>query len=493
MFDGNQTLFICGIYTTTSPYPNEPTLADSKDAFVASLDITNGNTLFMTYSSNVNPTFPLPVSPWNGDFNDYDAALRMRIINGNLMVVGSANGTATTVYHGPSGPLYRPVNYSETWVANVDMSSLAIKYDSHFGSGFAPEYTDPSDGEGTYGLDILEDKLSSNGDYYVVQNRVTSARNNFNPGWYLTHIDNLMAASPLYPSGSISTNNTLFDTTNFTGKMLGGVRHTDKKQAARITMYGIYVPWMSAWSFDVTYSSGISYTNPALWQYHSLSGGGIPSVNPDFWLSSNLNLWSLPDMGAQFGAGTNPDYLGLMDYSFQSTGLSQPRFIQGGPDGEYVPGPGCTAWHNRGFAASGIHFLDQGLQRMASIPGTLSVDAPQANILDLPQTVYSCNNGDPYRLTHNSANQQLPTGEVMVSPNPGRDYVDAFWGGTLKSEDLVGLRLRDVTGREVYAATAQPSGNKAHFSLPPMAKGLYMATFTLNDLSAKTIKLSIQP
>ncbi|MBS1628798.1 MAG: T9SS type A sorting domain-containing protein [Bacteroidetes bacterium] len=494
VFDGNQTLFICGIYTTTSPYPNEPTLADSKEAFVASLDLTNGTTNFMTYSSMVNTTFPLPIAPWGGNFNDYDAALRMRIINGNLMVVGSANGTATTLYHGAGSViLYRQVNYSETWVANIDMSSLNITSQSKFGTQQAPEYTTPENGEGTYGLDIMEDKMSSNGDYYVVQNRVTGARNNFLPGWYLTHIDSLGSPTSLLPTNVGSNPNTLFDTTYFTGKMLGAVRHTDKKQPSRITMYGIMLPWMTAMSFDVSFSpSGISFTNPAWWWYSSTSGGSMGVVNPDFWLSSDLNLWSLPDMAAPYGAGSNPDYLGLMDYSFKSVGLSQPRFIQGGADGEYVSsGSRCAAWINNGVSAPGINFRSVS-GGMTNSPGTLMVDNPQAEINDRPHTIYSCNNGDPYRLTHNKPNANLQADAWQVQPNPASDYIVATWGGTLNSEDFTSLRLLDMTGRAVYAATAHPVGNSVRYSLPRLAPGLYMATFTINGMSAQTIKLSIQ-
>jgi hypothetical protein len=493
VFDGNQTLFICGIYTTTNPYPNEPALADSKEAFVASLDISSGIASIQTYNSTVNPTFP--IAPWPGGWNDYDAALRLRIINGNLMVVGSANGTATTMNPvGGGTPIPRQVNYSETWVANIDMSSLGILAQSHFGTQQVPDFTSPANAQGTYGMDIMEDVAGGNGDYYVVQNRLVDDYMVFHSGWFLTHIDNLVPSSaPLQPSTTGSGNNTLFDTT-IAGKMLGAVRHAGQHGTDRITMYGIELPWMSAMSFDITFSpsTGMAFNNPAWWWYQSLSGGSMGTPDPDFWLSSDLRIWSLPDMGAQFGAGSNPDYLGLMDYTFNSGGFDQPRFIQGGPDGEYVPGSKCDAWINQQTAASGIYFRDMGTNPMIPTSGSLTVDVPQANINDRQHNIFSCNNGDPYRLTHNTANASLPAGELRVSPNPGSDYVDASWGGTLKSNDLAGLRLQDMTGREVYAATAHPVGNSAHFALPQLAGGLYMATFTLNGVPAKTVKLSIQ-
>jgi hypothetical protein len=494
VFDGNQTLFICGIYTTTSPYPNEPTLADSKDAFVASLDLMSGTANIVTYSSAVNSTPPLPVSPWAGAFNDYDAALRLRIINGNLMVVGSANGTALTWWQSGGGPLlWRFVNYSETWVANIDMTNLSIVHDSHFGTQTAPSYTDPSDGEGTYGIDIIEDVSSGIGGYFVVQNRVTGSRNNFNPGWYVTHVDDLaFVITPLQVSSPSSGSSTLFDTTGFTGKMFGAVRHTSVSKPERLTMYGTTMPWMTAMSFDVDFSSsaGISFASPAWWWYQSASGGSMGTPDPDYWLSTDLKLWSLPDMGAQYGAGSSPDYLGVMDNSYQVGGMSQPRFIQGGADGEYVPVKGCPAWQYNPPGITTIHFHNGGSDAFAS--GSVVVDMPPANIADRPHTIFSCKNGDPYRLTHNTANAVLPGGDLQVWPNPVMDYVDVTWGETLQSSDLTGLRLRDVTGREVYAATAQPAGNSAHFSLPPLANGIYMATFTISGMSPKTVKLSIQ-
>ncbi len=216
-------------------------------------------------------------------------------------------------------------------------------------------------------------------------------------------------------------------------------------------------------------------------------------VNPDFWLSSDLKLWSLPDMAAQYGAGSNPDYLGLMDYSFQSVGLTQPRFIQGGADGEYVSsGSRCAAWIYDGVSAPGIKFNDTLINNITPSSGALIVDYPQAEINDRPHTIYSCNNGDPYRLTHNKPSANLQAGTWQVQPNPASDYVEATWGGTLNSEDLMGLRLLDMTGRAVYAATAHPVGNSVHYHLPRLAPGLYMATFTINGMSAQTIKLSIQ-
>ncbi|MBS1615470.1 MAG: hypothetical protein JST06_05060 [Bacteroidetes bacterium] len=59
--------------------------------------------------------------------------------------------------------------------------------------------------------------------------------------------------------------------------------------------------------------------------------------------------------------------------------------------------------------------------------------------------------------------------------------------------DQAGLRLQDITGRTIYSATTHPVGNSAHFELPAVAEGLYLATFTLNGAQAKTVKLNIQP
>ncbi|MBS1630772.1 MAG: T9SS type A sorting domain-containing protein, partial [Bacteroidetes bacterium] len=81
---------------------------------------------------------------------------------------------------------------------------------------------------------------------------------------------------------------------------------------------------------------------------------------------------------------------------------------------------------------------------------------------------------------------------VQVIPNPANEFLQATWGSTLRSEDLTGLRLQDMTGRAVFTATAHPVGNSAGFTLPHLANGLYMATFTVNGLSAKTVKLNIQ-
>ncbi len=83
--------------------------------------------------------------------------------------------------------------------------------------------------------------------------------------------------------------------------------------------------------------------------------------------------------------------------------------------------------------------------------------------------------------------------ELQVSPNPGSRFVNATWGGTLKAEDVAGLNLQDITGRTIYNTTTHPVGNNAHFELPAVAEGLYLATFTLNGTQAKTVKLNIQP
>ncbi|MBS1630849.1 MAG: T9SS type A sorting domain-containing protein, partial [Bacteroidetes bacterium] len=419
-----------------------------------------------------------------GQIYDHDAALRLRILNDTLFVTGSSNGSGTCTP--PGKPSYN-VNINLTWVAAIDGSTLSPTVESHFGINNFAGYLCPDRLVNPWGIDIIEDAHSHSG-YYVAENREPFE-------WGLTHIESstLQPSTPLFPAS-----NSIYGAAF---KVFGGSSHTFVGTNNRINLYGYGPagPLSSTLGFVAIYSSGAGLTTTGYTWWQNSTTNSITALSfpdPPFWLNTNLQRWSLPDFGARYsvGTGAGKDALALMDQTEWTPGTLSPRFIQGGPDGEYSSGGSCPSSQDElsGFKVFSKYYLGVPVSPSISNVQTM-VTMPPVDIQGNVHTIYSCDAGDPYRIVHRPAASFATAADGMaMKPNPAHEFVDASWVKPLPEDAVVRLVVQDMLGRTVYQGNGQRhNANEVRFNLPDLTPGVYVATVTLNGTVTRAQKLSI--
>jgi hypothetical protein len=486
----DQTLYICGYVSNGATYPGDPRYTDDRTAFVGMIDLNTHHTDMHYYYSSLN-TNTVTTPGWNFLYNDYDAAMRLRVFDNRLFVMGSANGSATL------GTSTSTINSSKAWISELDPSTLDAWSTTYYGPNSIPANTTPSALNGVYALDLIVDLQT--GGYFGMTNDFIDQT------WKLTHLQNTLAVStPFSGSNSIAYNSP-------GQKIKGSGIYNWNNVPGRISLYGTLgsdVPLDNppAWGSTIANTSqgGIPYLMGVTVNYSAVTGmtynsekGHVLGNQPIFAAGLNyqepfntagsMGEWCNPAFGLKaYPYGGDDDVVLMGHYLNLGTSGPNPRYI-------YANGEGAV----NGCAAAERMQFGLGTTTLSAAAVTGSNQYGDARYLDYQvdmnpmdvDAIYDCEFDFIYRTAKPAAMANNTKG---LYPNPATDQVTIMLGAEVADGDLVTFTLTDMTGRVVLHQQLTAAGNSLPVKLPRLTAGMYQAGVRINQSVPAVYKLVIQ-
>jgi len=489
-------LYICGYSVADALYPADPTFLDQKRAFIASLDMkSSAITLKDFNSTQYSGSIPFP---YPGGVNDYDMANRLKILNGRLYVLGSANGAAYSYTAGY--PIYY-INSSKAWVAEINQTTLAPVTESFFGKDMTLPYVTPISTDGSFGVDIVEDKETP-GEFYVYNNSMNTKC------WWMSHVDNtLKITTPMYGNSSICY--------PIGGSYKGfGAFNVPNTTTNRITMYGtvgtnvpltnpgVYgtiienvtngaVPF--AMSMDVSYDAtmGVSWSSESGY----LEGNAIGyatglNYEAPFFSQSGMGEWCTVAFGIQADPANGNSHLQMAGYVGlpAGSGSVQPRLLRSDANGKTYSCPTSQELDLSLLGPVGLNDYPSQIKIDDVTPIVKAISVKRSK-LDLIKD-YDCSNSGVYRTAQPGA-MELGSSKGLY-PNPANDQVTVMLGSDAAEGATVKVTLTDITGRVVLVNETQATGGKLVLNLARFTAGVYQVRVSINQGTPAVHKLVIQ-
>jgi len=492
----NKVLYICGYAIQGAAYPSDPTFLDQKKSFLLSYDLATG-AVGMKHYNTAQYIAPIPF-PYPGGYNDYDMANRLKVMNGRLYLLGSANGASYS--YTPGYPTYY-ISSGKAWVAEIDPTTLMPVTQSFFGKDQTLPYVTPLSIDGSFGVDIVEDKETP-GEFYVLNNSMTTKC------WLLSHMDhNLTITTPMYGFSSVSYGSSgslkgfgAFNVPNTTTNrvsLYGMVG--DNVPLAVSGLYGTVIEPITSGAVPFAMGMDLSYDpmNGVSWnlEHGFLAGNAIGyatglNYEAPFFTQSGMGEWCTIPFAIQANpAGGNSDLQIAGHISLSpSTGNLQPRFIRGDKNGKVVS---CNASQTLDLSA----LAQVGLQ---DYPTTIKDDAVKMSVKSLQvvnsklsaKSEWTCSATNVYRTAKPALTEAAQEG-ISLYPNPATNEVNIRLGNA-GSDAAVVLILTDITGKTIWRHEAHAAGDIMPVALPKLVPGLYHATISCDGQAPVVRKLVIQ-
>ncbi len=488
----NGYLYICGYTNTRGEWPVDPLFFHDKSAFVARMDMNNGATNIRFYNTNLNTNGVTNIN-WDGTINDYDAAMRLKNINGRLYVLGSANGSTTL------GTSTSTINGSKAWVSQLNLTTLAPLSSGFYGNSSVPASFWPNTANGSYALELIADTQTPN-TFYCLSNDLN------NNTWKLAHLGSTLALSvPTSGSNSIyySTtasikSNGMFPTTNGGNRIsLYGMVGTAVPLASS-TAYGSVIssPVNGAIPFvigmDLGYSNaGISYNN----QWGAVEGNNLSyatslDYQQPFWTQGGLREWCNLPFAHQFDplSGSSDDLAMIGHFKNNTNSAINPRFLATNGDGKIATCPSDQQM-TLGLGYTSQTGVTISLNTDLGNPYGNNYPVDEADLLLYDEL--ECSATSVYR-TAKPGSAIAETDVKGIYPNPASDHVTIQLGKDAQDGAAVKVVLSDVTGRIVYSSQANAAGGRLELNLPRLTAGMYQASVVFGDAKPVSYKLVIR-
>lgn len=476
-------LYICGYACNGGDYPDDPLPTDDKSAFVIRFDLKTHYSYIRYFQTNINTTPPPPSSgsAWNGLFNDYDRALRLRVLDGRLFVMGSVNGMAYT-YWGVVGG--HPVNICKSWVSELDPYSLVPSQSAYFGTDYTTFFHLPNTTNGYYALDLVLDKETQG--FYCLSNEIQWHT------WQITHLDPDLEVSTLAGGAP-----------NTVAYIAGGVAQLGNGLIAapgypnRLSMYGMVG---SPHPLTNIYGYGLIVAPPNLNSAAPIvvgmdldfSAGGIhfSGLNGNLlgnahgyaspvpykaahWNNSSRDEWCNLPFAVAADPANGMDELMVMGHVLNPvTGLANPRWMR---TNVYGAINSCLSAQELDLQGVGYKDMYRSVINQIHLDDVCDYSAKEVTVGDLMLSdELDCSIYNIYRTVHPA----LPAGtsSKALYPNPATDQVTITLGTEAGATEKVNILLIDLTGRVVFTADVSASGQQAKVALPRLAPGVYQAT-----------------
>jgi hypothetical protein len=492
----NNYLYICGNVNTRGEWPNDPLLFHDKAAFVARLELNSGAIDFRAYNTTQTTTPPNPTNPsWDGTINDYDCAMRLKEVNGNLYVMGSANGSATTV--GTTS-----LAASKAWVSRINPTTLAPVTNSFFGNSSMTSTNLPNTANGVYALDLVPD-TQNNGQFYCLTNDLQG--NN----WKLSHLGTGLTIN----TGTASVFNSVyystageaikgygvFNSNAAPGRVsLYGLVGTDVPLAGGSSVYGstienVYngaIPFVIGADLSFSTASGIGYSGEiGHVEGSQISYNSSQNMNEAYWTLGGLREWCIPVFGVQTNPLGGADDLAMIGYYKNpwNGGYINPRFIGTDGDGRISP---CPASQEMVLGLGKINLQAATLTLTSALRTPYSEPFPY-DPADLPQdSEPDCVNDNVYRTAKPGA-MELSSAKGIY-PNPASGQVTVMLGSDAVEGAAVKVTLTDIAGRVVLVNEGKAAGGKLVLNLDRFTAGMYQVSVSINQGAPVVHKLVIQ-
>jgi len=480
-------LYICGYVThENAAYPLDPQYTDDRTSFVAKIDLDTRGSDVHFYNTDISPT-----PGYSGLYNDYDAAMRLRILNDRLYVTGSGNGNSTA----------ETINTSQAWVAELDLGTLAPVNSGYYGTNAVPPGSTPADLLGMYALDVMPDNVSMG--FFTLANDFAQTT------WKVSHVDNSLTINSV-PGGG---NTFVFN--NYGNQIKANGFHmwnSGMGPLGRATIYGTAgsdLPLVNSGAWGTTIENTANGAVPFVLgtdiSWHSFWGIGF-GPNPanghvignQLGYGSGLNYqepfstlgsmgeWCNPDFGMKNYPNGSDDGMSLIGhFTNNSNYFVNPRLAMTNPEGFVT---GCQATEAMDIFISSF-ILPNGSVLPTDIGGhTYEGDYTTDQGEMMPSIEFDCAYDNVYRTAKPSPKANDAKG---LYPNPATDHVTVMLG-QVKDGDAVTITLTDVTGRVVLNQAFTAAGNSLQVALPRLTAGMYQAGVRINAGKADVYKLVIQ-
>jgi hypothetical protein len=484
-------IFISGYICSKGAFPEDPNYSADKTAFVMKFDYNTRVNSIQYFNTLVN-TNPVNTPGWNGAFNDYDAALRLKSMNGRLYVMGSANGSANA---GSTS-----INSSKAWISLMDPVTMTVTATSYYGSNVTGATVTPSTLNGSYALDVIPD-VQMPGTYYGLTNDLYSNT------WRISHLSNTLAlGTPTSGFNSIGYNaaNASIKATGFWESLTGSNRvglYGMVGSAVTITpstAYGTLIASPVLGGVPFAMGIDLGYGNTIGMNYSGFNGhllGNKPgyanglNYQEPFWTASEMGEWCNIPFGMRLKPmfGTIDDFSMISHYK-NSTGNVNPRYVGCTMDGGIVT---CESDQEMVFGIGGINLQSANILNLQIDEFCNIVDAQvQSNPQD-PDDRLECSYHNIYRESKPATALQAEEAKGLF-PNPASTDVTVMLGKETADGVAVKVTLTDVTGRVVLVHEAQTSADRLRIGLPRLTPGMYQVSVQSNGGIPVMHKLVIQ-
>lgn len=472
-------LYICGYACNGGDYPADPLPTDDKSAFVIRFDLKTHYSYIRYFQTNINTTPPPPGSgsAWNGLFNDYDRALRLRVLDGRLFVMGAVNGTAYTYW----GSGHHPVNICKSWVSELDTYSLAPSQSAYFGTDYTAFFLLPTTTNGYYALDLVLNKETQG--FYCLSNEIQWHT------WQISHLEPNLQMSVL---GGGAPNTIAY--TSGGVEQLGNGLIVTPGAPNRVSMYGMVGsnhPLTNIFGYSIVTQPNMSSAAPIVVgmdlgfdgagiHFSGLSGNllgnahGYASPVPykaAHWNNSSRDEWcNLPFAVAADPVNGAVDELMLMGHVLNPvTGYANPRWMR---TNAYGAINSCLSAQELDLQGVSYKDMYRSVIYQPHMEDVCDYSAMEVVAEDmLPDIELDCSIYNIY-----SKNNAILTVAKGLYPNPATDQVTITLGTEAGAMEKVNIRLTDLTGRVVFATDITASGQQAKVALPGLSPGIYQVT-----------------
>ncbi len=488
----NDDIFISGYVCSKGALPEDPEYAAAKTAFVLKMDMNTRVNTIHYFNTAVN-TNPVSNPAWNGQYNDYDAALRLKIINDRLYVMGSANGSTVAGF--------TSINSSKAWISQLDMNTLAPNTTSYYGSNATSPAVTPSTLNGSYALDLIPD-VQMNGTFYGLSNDL------FSNTFRISHLGSSLAIGvPTSGSNSVAYNaaGATIKGTGFYESLTGSNRVGlygmvgSQIQITTPTNYGTVIASPTAGGVPFAMGIDLGYGNTIGMNYSGQVGhvlGNKPgyatglNYQEPFWTNGAMGEWCNMPFGMRLKPmfGTIDDFAMVGHFNSSGSGYANPRYVGTSMNGSIIT---CESDQEMVFGLGLVNLQGATLQ-VDEFDETCDVTDAQAQSVQIdPDDLLECSYHVIYR-TAKPGTAMEQASEKGIYPNPATDRVTVILGSDVAEGDAVKIILTDVTGRVVLAKDFKASGNSLQLALPRLTAGMYQATVSVGQNQASVYKLVIQ-
>ncbi len=487
-------LYTSGYITVGAAYIADPLLTEARVAYVAKTDLVSHVTMLHLYNSTINTT-PVSNAAWNGLFNDYDAAMRLKVIDNRLYVLGSANGSALMPGGGSS------INASKSWVSELDPNSLSPITTTYFGNdditGY-PWYAMPSHSNGTFALDLVPDTENNDG-FYCLSTDI------YESSWRLSHL-----------SGSLDISTGNFNTIAYASNFMKGHALFNARSAGnRFTVYGTIgshvplvdpngynvngimspsdgaVPFVMGMFLSYDAVNGVAYTalKGSVLGNAPYSGAGLGYQSSLVTKNGSMGDWCNLLFGTAYDPGNNQlDNVALMGH-YGNNGYANPRYI--GSDGEGLVSNCPGSWY-MDVETNAINLSNAPVNADDMPEQEMSFNYSVNDNFLFADYQLDCSASSIYRTAKPGTALQENVAAKGLYPNPATDRVTVLLGSDATDGAAVKVVITDVTGRVVLSQDGKANGGNLQLALPRLTAGMYQASVSLNQGKPAVYKLIIQ-
>ncbi len=470
--------FLQNINQTTNP--TDIIWTDPRKSFVASLMPGDNTADAITWETPLWPT----VSPSAGGYADHDFAIRLKEINGELIVMGSGNGYGSYVTGWSGGTVTVPVAWA--WNSKIDPFLAATNPTSskYYGETIAPMfYSSDNPHVGHFSTDITEDR-DNPGQYY-----------NLFKGIYLhasgiAHLEANLDISPSLTANSIyqflpetPSGHTISPSSLASGTY---VMHGTKPWSRHPSLPAYVVPFST--HFNLNWAAGtLTGTAASGFIHTNLSGNDVPYFGGyPLFNNTHPGYNSISEHPVSAVQTPNGDF--TMMGVFNQNSLLKPRVIHTDPWGSTTC-PGTQNMSAQELAGFQLMNINSQLQQFDMPLNTDIFDCnnniPLGNISNdgYFNAICSIGGGSYYKNGITEIQSVAKVSGIHVYPVPVTDELTIETGAESAQNETTEILILDMTGKPISKKHSFSGAGVHKIDFRNLPSGVYfMQIFNGNNL-----------